>query len=132
MVSRPAAPEDPLVLELTRPVWIGLAEHDSVVERAASEVGETPFAVTADGDRFRRLLIDARPRIAVLSVPPACPADLERALDQRHRRSTLRVIHVSSDDDIEARLEALELGFDDAVPRSIDPVELIARLRLQD
>ncbi len=132
MVSRPAAPEDPLVLELTRPVWIGLAEHDSVVERAASEVGETPFAVTADGDRFRRLLIDARPRIAVLSVPPACPADLERALDQRHRRSTLRLIHVSSDDDIEARLEALELGFDDAVPRSIDPVELIARLRLQD
>jgi len=132
MVSRPTAPDDPPAFDLTRPVWIGLAERESVVERAAVEVGETPFAVTADAERFRRLLVDARPRIAVLAVPPACPIDLDRALDQRHRRTTLRLVHVSGDDDIEARLEALERGFDDAVPRSIDPVELIARLRLQD
>jgi DNA-binding response OmpR family regulator len=53
-------------------------------------------------------------------------------LEQRRRRTTLRLLHLSPPDAIASRVMALEQGADDAVSATIDPAELLARLRLLD
>ena len=132
MATHLRASADPLGNDQVRPAWIGLADPDSVVARVAAQVDDLRFSVTDDAERFHRSLIEARPRVAVLAAPPARPQDLQNALAEHQRRTTLRLVHVSLDDEIGTRLTALEQGFDEAVPASIDPVELTARLRLQD
>ncbi len=132
MATRIGVPPNPLDDPPIRPAWLGLADRDSVVAHVAAEVADLRFAVTADVERFHRSLIDGRPRVAVLASPPAGADDLARALEERQRRTTLRLIHVSPEAAIDARLLALEHGFDEAVPDTIDPLELTARLRIHD
>ena len=60
------------------------------------------------------------------------PKEMEEAIRERRRRTGLRLLHLSRSDDIDGRVEALRLGFDDAVAETVDPVELLGRIRLLD
>jgi two-component system response regulator RegX3 len=76
------------------------------------------------------MLAELRPRIAFLVAPPAGTAELLAAIGERRRRATLRILYLNDISAIEPRLEALAMGFDDALPLTIDPLELIGRVRL--
>lgn len=102
-----------------------------------AEAGRSPLATDAEGgttvssrDEFVRLLRVLQPRLAVVSCPPASATEILAASAERHRRPALRLILLTEPGDITSRLDALALGFDDALPMSVDPRELLGRVRL--
>lgn len=113
---------------LTMPSWIALTHRDLAADRMVG--GLSTLRSTRDSAEFADLMIAARPRIAILVIPPARDVDLMGAVRERRRRPSLRVVVLCPTDAIEARLDALRAGADEAHPESIDPTELEARLRL--
>ena len=79
---------------------------------------------------FVRLLRELRPVLAVVWSPPAEPIELLAAVAERRQRPALRLIFLNEPRDVAGRLEALALGFDEALPATIDPVELAGRAHL--
>ena len=113
----------------SRPAWIALADGGPVVR--LSELSTVPnLRTTLDPAMFASLLVAARPRIAILGRPPACPEDVAAALRERKRRPSLRVVLLSPAHAIDERLEALRAGVDEALPDTIEPMELAARLMI--
>ena len=49
------------------------------------------------------------------------------AVTERRQRDDLRILLLNDPGDVTGRLDALTLGFDDAFPASIDPIELTGR-----
>ncbi|HSK51897.1 MAG TPA: response regulator transcription factor, partial [Clostridia bacterium] len=90
----------------------------------------TEVRVVRDTATFSRVLEQARPRIVLLGAPPAGSAETELVARERRRRHGLRVVRLAEPGAIETRLEALRLGFDDALSSSIASDELAARLAL--
>lgn len=107
-----------------RPSWIALAIDGPVLELP------TGIRAVRDAATFIVLLERARPRVAVVSEPPAGPTLLDHVARERRRRPSLRIVHLAADDAVGARLHALGLGFDELLPMSIDPGELSGRLAL--
>jgi DNA-binding response OmpR family regulator len=81
-------------------------------------------------DAFLATLEAVRPQLAVITAPPAEPADLDRLADACARRPGMPTVLVNEPAAAEARIRALRNGFDDALPSSIAPAELAARLTL--
>jgi two-component system response regulator RegX3 len=81
-------------------------------------------------ERFVRVLLGERPRVAVVCLPPAGPDALASAALERSRRPALRLVLVNDPADVAGRLHALEQGFDDALPSTITSAELAGRLSL--
>ena len=73
-----------------------------------------------------------RPVVAAVAEPPASADDVTTILRERLRRSTLRVVHLSPPPAVDARLRALQAGFDAVLADDIDPRELATRLALID
>ena len=117
--------------DLAHPSWIALADAGPARALGAALPGER-LRVVRDPAVFSSILCAARPRLAVVAAPPAGEDDLALALRERRRRSTLRLVHLSAADAVEARLDALRRGFDEALPDTIDAVELQSRLELLD
>ena len=90
------------------------------------------MTVVAEPARFRELLGLLRPRIVVCCWPPASVADLGAVLDARRRRPTMRAVLVSPPEAVDARLDALARGFDDALATTVPLDELIGRLAWHD
>jgi DNA-binding response OmpR family regulator len=111
------------------PTWLALSDGGPVAD-LASIVGARTIQMTTDPLLFADLLRSARPRVAIISTPPAGPADIAVALHERRRRSTLRVVLISPPLAIAPRLDALRAGADEALADTIDPTELGARLAL--
>ncbi len=109
--------------------WLALADGGPVTE-LTSVIGPRTIHSTRDPREFASLLQSARPRIAILGTPPAGPDELEAALTERRRRSTLRVVVVCPTEAIAQRLHALRAGADEAHADTIDPKELGARLSI--
>ena len=92
--------------------------------------------VTADlivvdtDERFVRVLLGERPRVAIVSVPPAGSDALASAALERSRRPVLRLVLVNDPADSAGRLHALAQGFDDALPSTITAEELAGRVSL--
>ena len=87
--------------------------------------------VVVDTDeRFIRVLMGERPRVAIVSVPPAGPDALGSAALERSRRPILRLVLVNDPGDVAGRLHALEQGYDDALPSTISTEELAGRVAL--
>ena len=82
------------------------------------------MTVFADALRLRR------PRIVLVPEPPATLSDLRLVAEERRRRQGLRAVHLAPPDAVDERIAALRLGFDDALPWTIEPVELAGRLRI--
>lgn len=110
----------------TRDGWIALATDGPVLA-----LGDCVRTV-GDASAFVDLLDDARPRVALVSEPPASSALLDLLTDRRRRRPRMRIVHLAAEADVAARLHALRLGFDEALPTTIDPDELLGRLELLD
>jgi len=113
-----------------QPTWVALAEGGPIERMRPLANGR--LRITTDRGAFGDLLLRSRPRVAIVAMPPGCADDLDAALRERRRRTGLRLLHLSQSHDIDGRVEALRLGFDDAVPETVDPVELLGRIRLLD
>lgn len=109
--------------------WLALAVDGPVLELPAITGGDG-VRVVPDVETFVMLLDRARPRIALLDTPPGGPAETQLLARERRRRHGLRVVQLAAPEAVGARLNALRLGFDDALSSSIEPGELAARLAL--
>jgi two-component system OmpR family response regulator/two-component system alkaline phosphatase synthesis response regulator PhoP len=109
-------------------VWLVLADEGS--DRIPPELAPGQVTSVAIGSEFMRLLRELVPRVVVMSAPPAGQTEMLAAIAQRRRRRALRLILLNDPLDVPGRLHALALGFDEALPRSVDPEELIGRARL--
>jgi DNA-binding response OmpR family regulator len=112
-----------------RATWLVLAE-DGPAAALPAHVREGVVQVTSSAIEFDILLRETRPRLAVLGAPPADAEELELLARERRQRTALRAVLVNAPLDVAARLHALELGIDEAVPATISPVELAGRLRV--
>ena len=107
--------------------WLALAVDGPAYGLAGH--GAALIVVGSD-EQFVRALGDERPRVAVVSVPPAGAEALAIAAEQRRRRVALRLVLVNDPADVAGRLHALERGFDDAVPSTISAEELSGRIAI--
>jgi two-component system response regulator RegX3 len=114
--------------DLAHHPWIALATGAPSV--LLTSVDGARLRVVDDREEFGSLLFASRPRLAIVTVPPASDADEALVLRERRRRPSLRIVHLSGTDDIERRLEALRRGFDEAFAISMDPAELLTRLEI--
>ncbi len=73
---------------------------------------------------------DLRPRVALVYLPPATPNVITSVAALRRRRTALRCILVNEPDGVEARLRALDGGFDEALTSLVTAEELIGRLAI--
>jgi DNA-binding response OmpR family regulator len=108
--------------------WLALATDGPALELPA--LAAQGVRVVPDVESFVALLERDRPRIALLGTPPGGPLETQLLARERRRRHGLRVVQLAAPDDVDVRIEALRLGFDDALPSSIEPGELAARLAL--
>ena len=109
--------------------WLALADIDGPVDLQRL-FPELSVRVEPDSEAFLRVLRGAEPSMIVLIAPPAGPGDLERvALWLDTHRDTCAVL-LSPRSAVTVRLHALELGFDDAVDLSADPMEVVGRLSI--
>jgi DNA-binding response OmpR family regulator len=112
-----------------RTAWLVLASGGPAVD-LPKLAPDTHVLVLDDPSEFHGSLEQLRPRIAVIAMPPAGPADVALLAHARRRRPLLRAVLIAPLSATPERLAALDLGIDDAVPDSIDPHELAGRLTI--
>lgn len=110
-----------------RAAWLVLAAGGPAFELPGI-VARTAIRVTADPRRFRDVLLAERPRLVVVTQPPASDEDLDLVASERRRRARLRVVHLAPPDAVAERMSALARGFDDALTTATTVLELAARL----
>jgi DNA-binding response OmpR family regulator len=109
--------------------WLALADCDGPIDLQRLFPG-LDVRVEPNSATFSDALADAEPIMVVLIAPPAGPGDLERvAMWLGTHRDTCAVL-LSPHQAVAVRLHALELGFDDAVDLSSDPMEVVGRLSI--
>jgi DNA-binding response OmpR family regulator len=113
------------------PAWIAFVDGGPVAALAAGRP-DLPVELVRGPRAFRERLERGRPRLVVVASPPARPRDVDRVLELRRRRPGLRILHLSPPDAVDERVAALRGGFDDALPATVSPEELTARLALLD
>ena len=121
----PLESNDPIHDRPRGSAWLILAADGS--PNALGNPGAEIVVVDSD-ERFVRVLLGERPRVAIVSVPPAGPDALATAAVERSRRPALRLVLLNDPVDIAGRLHALEQGFDDALPSTIAAHELAGRI----
>jgi DNA-binding response OmpR family regulator len=109
--------------------WLVLANPDGPIdlERIFPEV-EVRVERTSAG--MADALALAAPTLIVLMAPPAGPVDLQRVASWLDANPASCAVLMSPHQAVALRLHALELGFNDAVDLSADPMELIGRLSI--
>ena len=98
--------------------WLVLAAGGPAVELQAITRGEGCGSFPRS--RFAALLERTRPRIALLDTPPGGPAEMQLLAWERRRRHGLRIVQLAAPEAVDTRLDALRLGFDDALLRGHD------------
>jgi DNA-binding response OmpR family regulator len=68
-------------------------------------------------------------RVAIVLAPPVTAEGIDLLAAERRRTRTLRLLLIDAPAAVEERLRALGLGFDDAVPSTLSPVEIAWRAR---
>jgi DNA-binding response OmpR family regulator len=90
---------------------------------------DVDLRLVGDGELAHELA-GSRPRIVIVAQPPADAGSVEMVVLARKRpRSPIRTVLLTTPDDVLGRMSALDGGFDDALPASIDARELATRLR---
>jgi len=109
--------------------WLALADPDGPIDLPRL-FPEVEVRVEQSSGGFAEALSEMEPSLVVLIAPPAGPGDLQRVAGwlAGHRRSC--AVLLSSHQAVAARLHALELGFDDAVDLTSDPMEVVGRLSI--
>lgn len=108
--------------------WVVMAAGGVTAAAAAT----FPVGIRAVGDHaaLERALADLRPRVVLLEMPPAGPAEVAAVARERRRRPSMRAMLLNDPADVDGRLAALELGLDEALPVSTPLGEVVGRLRL--
>jgi DNA-binding response OmpR family regulator len=109
--------------------WLALAIDGPALQLPALASG-VAVQIVPDVASFVALLEREMPRVALLGAPPAGPAETVLVARERRRRHGLRVVQLAAPEAVETRLQALRLGFDEALPSTIAANELAARLAL--
>jgi DNA-binding response OmpR family regulator len=111
--------------------WLILADEGpaTLLPEAVAGIG---VLVVSEPRQFRDLLARERPRVVVCGRPPASLRDLELVEAERRRRPSLVVVLISPPDAVDARLDALAHGFDDALSSAVPVDELAGRLAWLD
>ena len=117
---------------VTRPTWLVLATDGPATALLDLPGAPAIVGLIADPRAFVDRLIASPPRLAILAEPPATRSELDVVCRERRRRSGLRTIHLSPLDAIDRRVAALRVGFDEALPQTIDLAELVERATLLD
>jgi DNA-binding response OmpR family regulator len=109
--------------------WLVMADPDGPIDlpRLFPEV-EVRVEVSSAG--VSEALSKVEPSLVVLIAPPAEPGDLQRVASWLKEHRSSYALLLSSHQAVAARLHALELGFDDAVDLSSDPMEVVGRLSI--
>jgi DNA-binding response OmpR family regulator len=109
--------------------WLALADPDGPIDlkRLFPEV-EIQVEPTSLG--FSEALGATEPSLLVLMAPPAGPGDLQRAAAWLVNNPGASAVMLSAHQYVALRLHALELGFDDAIDLSSDPMEVVGRLSI--
>jgi DNA-binding response OmpR family regulator len=109
--------------------WLALADPGGPMDIERLFPGLEVW-VEPNSSAFSHALTFAQPIMVVLIAPPAGAGDLERvAMWLGAHRDTSAVL-LSPHQAVGLRLHALELGFDDAVDLSADPMEVVGRLSI--
>jgi DNA-binding response OmpR family regulator len=109
--------------------WLVLADHDGPIDlqRLFPDI-EVRLEPTSAG--FSEALSLSEPSLVVLIAPPAEPGDLQRVVGWLTANPGSCAVLMSPHQAVAIRLHALELGFDDAVDLSSDPMEVVGRLSI--
>jgi DNA-binding response OmpR family regulator len=109
--------------------WLALADPDGPIDlqRLFPDV-EMRVEPTSAG--FSEALSASEPTLVVLMAPPAGPGDLQRAATWLTSNPGAAAVMLSAHQYVALRLHALELGFDDAIDLSSDPMEVVGRLSI--
>lgn len=86
--------------------------------------------MVSDGEGFRQLLVKLKPSVVGVFVPPATLVDVSAVLAERRLREGLRAVLINGPSKINARLDAMRDGFDEAFGSDVDGRELEGRLTL--
>ena len=109
--------------------WLALADPNGPIDLARF-FPDVEIRVDPTSSTFSDALSAVEPSLVVLIAPPAGPGDLQRVAGWRAVHERSRAVLLSPHQAVAARLHALELGFDDAVDLSSDPMELVGRLSI--
>jgi DNA-binding response OmpR family regulator len=109
--------------------WLALADPSGPVDLQRL-FPELEVWVEPNSAAFSDALAAAQPTMVVLIAPPAGPGDLERAAMWLGTHRDTCAVLLSPHQAVAVRLHALELGFDDAVDLSSDPMEVVGRLSI--
>jgi DNA-binding response OmpR family regulator len=109
--------------------WLVLADPDGSIDlrRLFPDV-DVRVEPTSDG--FSSALAQSVPSLVVLVAPPAEPGDIQRVADWLSTKPGSSAVLMSPHQAVALRLHALELGFEDAVDLSSDPMEVVGRLSI--
>lgn len=75
-------------------------------------------------------LAECRPRVVVVSVPPATASTIDAVAAVRRRRATMRAVLLDDQPAVGERLRALEIGYDAALTNAVPEDELAGRISL--
>jgi two-component system OmpR family response regulator len=109
--------------------WLALADPDGPVDLARF-FPDVEIRVESVSTAFSDALSAGEPGLVVLIEPPAGPGDLQRVAAWRATHVHSRAVLLSAHRAVAARLHALEIGFDDALDLSSDPMEVVGRLSI--
>ncbi len=109
--------------------WLALADPDGPIDLTRL-FPDVDVRVETTSAEFSEALSVVEPRLVVLISPPAGPGDLQRVASWLGGHADSSAVLLSSHLSVASRLHALELGFDDAVDLSSDPMEVVGRLSI--
>ena len=109
--------------------WLVLADPDGPMDLQRLFPG-VEVRVEPTSSEFAAALALSEPSLVVLIAPPADPGDLQRVAGWLEANPGSCAVLMSSHQAVAVRLHALELGFEDAVDLSSDPMEVVGRLSI--
>jgi DNA-binding response OmpR family regulator len=109
--------------------WLVLADPDGSIDLGRL-FPEVDVRVEPTPTGFAEALSLSDPSLIVLIAPPAGLGDLQRAASWLETNPGSCAVLLSPHQAVAVRLHALELGFDDAVDLSSDPMEVVGRLSI--
>lgn len=109
--------------------WLALTDPDGPIDLQRL-FPDVDIRVEPTSAGFSEALATSEPSLLVLMAPPAGPSDLQHVASWLANNPGASAVMLSAHQYVALRLHALELGFEDAVDLSSDPMEVVGRLSI--
>jgi DNA-binding response OmpR family regulator len=109
--------------------WLALADPNGPIDLQRL-FPDVEICVEPTSAGFAQALTLSEPSLLVLMAPPAGPGDLQHVASWLATNPGSSAVMLSAHPYVALRLHALELGFEDAVDLSSDPMEVVGRLSI--